>query len=580
MHKSLHLALLNLSTPVLSPDHVPIVALQRLATFMKRVPIDCLDVSGQDLSIANFNVLLEGFVNNTQLNDLRFSNTHSGDLAACELAAILPSTRISTLMTSANNLTVDGMTCYTKVLSTTVIDNFDVSYNFISEAGMLPFVNNLNRTKIRHLDISGNPLSFKTMDSLGQQLNALASLVISNCQLDDDYFSNWSAYIPNATISTYDLSSNALSGNSIIPLLTAQPTNRQLFLNLAKIINLSDTDFQHIGQLLAVKNISALDVSHVGLSCTALSYLLTNHSHLHTLVARNNGITDACMPVFSQYLTNQTNSLQHVDLSSNDISSVGIASLFLSLPLTQLRTLNVAGNQLTGVEFRDYPQAISHSQLTTLNLGYNTIAAEFIPYLLRTTLTNTTLQKLDLSAIDLTDTNAMLLAQLLLPPIPNPDFLADATLTRDQQRLLHDILTSSVNQTHLSTLSVSNTQIGAKGVRALCHAAPVAHLAAFDLRGNALSVNSIHQCSTSSASRIKPWSIFYISRYVYRTLKETFFPVLEMRAPVAATATLLPSLSTHSYNAPATNFIAPTLLLAAVLIKALLNLRQHRTCQQ
>ncbi len=571
----LHLALVNLSLSSFSPVSLSNKKLARLAKFIQQVPIDCLDLTRQELSGSSLDAFFMGVANNTALTDLRFSSTSSGDSAACKLAALLPVTRINTLITGYNNITDYGMVCYTTVLAKTNIHTFYAPGNPIAERGMLPFVRNLNRTNVRHLDISDTALSFDTADSLGQQLSFLLSLYLARCQLKDKHLRHWPVYAPNATVEAYDLSSNTLTGKSIISFLTAQPAQRRLAIHLVGLTALNTHDYQQLGNLLTIKNIQVLDIAHNQLICASFTALMVNRSQLHTLVAANNELTDACMPALSHALALQKNPLRHLDLSKNDISSVGIAPIFSSLPVTQLRVFNVAGNQLTGVEFSDYPHAISQSQLTELTIGYNAISAEFIIPLLRATLINTTLQKLDLSNIDLGEANGLLLAQLLLPPIPNSAFLVDATLTRDQQRLLHDILTSQVNETHLSALSVSNSQIGAKGIQALCHAAPVAHLAALELSGNGLGVNTIHQCSTSGASRSEPWSIFRLPRCAYRTLKDAWATAPSMIAPVAAATTLLPSLTAHSYNAPMNPDLAvlavPTLLLAAILIKALLN---------
>ena len=578
----LHLALFNLSTPALSPDHVTIVALQRLATFMKRVPIDGLDVSGQDLSIANFNVLLEGFVNNTQLNVLRFSNTRSSDASACALAAILPSTRIKTLISGYNNVTDYGMDCYTTVLPSTQIHTFYIPGNYVGEQGMVPFVNNLHKTKIRQLDISNMALTINTTNSLGQQLSLLSSLQISHCLLSDDHLSSWPTYALNSTTAFYDFSdNNYLTSTSILPFLAAHPFNHRFGLSLAGLINLNNAAYQRIGQLLATKNINVLDISRTALTCARLISVMANNSQtqLHTLIASRNKIADTCMSTFSQRLATQTNPLRRLDLSENAISSSGFSQLLARISDMPLRVLNLASNQLTGVEFSNYPHAISQSQLTELNIGNNVISAEFIPHLLRATLTNTTLQKLDLRDIALTEANGLLLALHLLPPIPHPDSLTDVTLSRDQQRLLHDIQTSKVNETHISELIVSNAQMGAKGVQALCHAAPVAHLALLDVSGNTLVINTTHQCSTSGASRTELWPVFHLPRYVYRTFKEALASVPSMIAPVAASAILLPSLTANSYSAPMNPDLAelavPTLLLAVVLIKSLLNSRRH-----
>ncbi len=576
----LHLAVVNLSTSSLNPASLSHQKLARLAKFLRQVPIDCLDVTHQALSADNLEVFLESVANNTALTELHFSSTNSGDSVACQLANLLPATRIHTLITGYNNVTDYGMACYTDVLTKTNIHTFYAPGNPITERGMLPFVRNLNRTNVRHLDISDTALSFDTVDSLGQALRILSSLYLARCQLNDQHLHHWPMYAPNATVEVYELSSNALSGKSIIPFLTAQPPQRRLAIHLAELTALNSYDYQCLGDLLTTKNIQVLNIAHNQLLCAAFTALMVNNSQLQTLIAVDNGISDACMPVFSQRLTNQTNSLRHLDLSTNNIGSVGIASLFSSLPATQLQTLNVAGNPLTGIEFRDYPHAISQSQLTALNLGHNPISAEFIVPLLHATLINTTLQKLDLSAIALNEANGVLLAQLLLPPIPHPDSLADLTLTRDQQRLLHRILTTQVKQTHLSTLNISHTQLDVKGLRALCHAAPAAHLTALSLSANSVGVTTIHPCSSSGASRTDPWLIFHLPRYGYRTFQEVLTTAPSMIAPVAAAATLLPSLTVNRYSAPVnldlTVLAVPTLLLAILLIKALLNTRPYR----
>lgn len=495
---NLHLTIFNLSTLSLSSLRFSDQKMQRLAKSIKQLPIECLDLTRQNLSGDNANVLFSSLANNTVLNDLRFSDTASGNAVACALATILPATRISTLMTGNNNVSDAGMDCYTKVLPMTEVNSFYAPANPMTENGLLPFVQNLNKTKIRHLDISVIKLSPVTVDALGQQLIFLTSLNLAQCGLSDQHISHWATYVSNAATETYDLSDNhLLTGASIIPFLSAQPDNLRLVINLAGLVKLSINDYQQIGQLLSFKKIVSLDMSRTDAKCVGFLSVMANSSQLHTLIVSDNAINDACIPTFIQSLTAQTHSLQYLDLSANRISSSGVSQLLARMSETQLRVLHLANNQLTGVEFSDYPLAIAKSHLIELNLSRNPISTRWLSQLLNALLINTSLQKLDLSGITLSEDNGLLLAQHLLPSIPHADSLSDITLTRDQQRWLHDIQLSRFRETAITELSVSATHIGDKGVRALCHAAPVAHLFMLELSGNLMNspIENIHHCS-------------------------------------------------------------------------------------
>ena len=110
---NLQLSAVNLSTAMANPVDFPKPMLQRLAFFLEKVSVASLDLTGQRFAVHNLKALLPGLANNSALTDLRFSNTWLNDDSACELAAILASTRITTLMLGYNHLTDRGLQYYT-----------------------------------------------------------------------------------------------------------------------------------------------------------------------------------------------------------------------------------------------------------------------------------------------------------------------------------------------------------------------------------------------------------------------------------------------------------------------------------
>lgn len=102
-----------------------------------------------------------------------------------------------------------------------------------------------------------------------------------------------------------------------------------------------------------------------GLSTLANTFYLT---HLHSLSLARNHLNDQCMAALAGW---NLPKLQHLDLSINRVSRLGLVQLLHSPNLSNLESLDLTGNGLCGDDLRAFVQAPRPANLTQLNLSNN-----------------------------------------------------------------------------------------------------------------------------------------------------------------------------------------------------------------
>lgn len=561
----LKLTTLNLSAPTFSPGYLQDNKMQRLASFFKKVPVNCLDISYQNIRSRGFNFLLAGIQNNTQLIDLHLAGTRGGDRTACALANILPMTRIVSLKIGDNNITDKGLSCLNAVWPQVKVADFSVSNNPLTETSLLEFIGILPNTPIKQLDLSGMALSAAIMDGLGRKLSVLSSLQLSHCQLHDEHLINWPQYARFSRTQFYDFSDNFLSRQSVFPFLENLPDHQNLTINLEGLEDFRLDGAKQLSQLLLHRNIVSLDISRTNLKCSGFSLLTANisYSRLHTLFVSKNRIEDSCMATLMGALAHPFNPLKHIDLSYNKITPKGSEKIFSQLPESRLKVLNVEGNQLSGAEFVKYPSAVNSSQLAVLNVAHNPLATENIPFVLRAIVNNTRIENLAIGNVDISDQDSQELAKQLIPFVPHFERLSQAGISQDQQRWLHAIQSSPAHKTPLGQLSLSHTKITTVGARTLCHIAPVIHLEMthLDLSDNAIDSAEVNiaNCQISAASRNEPlfiFKLFHLPPILFHALSNFVKSMahslnsaqpFDLSLPARTVNTFLPSMSVDSY---------------------------------
>jgi hypothetical protein len=143
--------------------------------------------------------------------------------------------------------------------------------------------------------------------------------------------------------------------------------------------------------------------------------------------------------------------------------------------------------------------------ITTLDLSQNLIAGIGATY--AKLAKKLALQSFDLTNNPINDSDIIVLAEILITPVPNLKTIGEKKhLSRDLLRAIH----SAHNQTALQAIHMANANISTQGALAFCRVAASAGLARgnFDLTGNdQIDANEINidNCQISGASRLSPF---------------------------------------------------------------------------
>jgi len=118
-------------------------------------------------------------------------------------------------------------------------------------------------------------------------------------------------------------------------------------------------------RFLAHLRLDSCQLRHRGLSLLANTFYLT---HLHSLSLARNHLNDQCLAALAGWSLSK---LQHLDLSINRISRLGLAQLLHSPNFSNLESLDLTGNSLSGEHLRAFVQATRPAHLLQLNLSNN-----------------------------------------------------------------------------------------------------------------------------------------------------------------------------------------------------------------
>ena len=158
--------------------------------------------------------------------------------------------------------------------------------------------------------------------------------------------------------------------------------------------------------------------------------------------------------------------LETLGLSRNpDIGSGGAVQLMLSLDLSKLRGLDMAGTGISDPDFEYLAKYIhSTTSLEELRIGGNKLSVESIGSLCRALSANSLMRILSISDCHLTTSHCMCLGQLLRQPIHcqiEKLVLTECGLTSDG---VGEVVRGLIDNHSLKVLNLSKNQIGSEGV--------------------------------------------------------------------------------------------------------------------
>lgn len=507
----------NLSHPDNTPTFFTQAQLLRLRSFLGKMQIAELDLSGQQLTALEFAQLMDG-ISNAPWTALDVSRNRFGDAGLSTLAALLAQTPALTSLTlSGSGMTDAGARVLYAALEQGLplrdrLTYLDLSDNAAGGAGLAQLLTAFYNRSLSTLILSRLPLTppvFEALSPLFAQLRqlslvdagvsdaALAALLPYNETRDCNDTQMQTAY--------YDFSHNPLGEMGLQRLLAALPDRQDCprenstqppFANPAMVFSfaytqLHDAALSQLAFFLRSKYIVGLKLDGTPLTVAGLTEVLPDFCHPDAFVSylslREMYLSDPIASQLASLLRTSTcgTRLTTLDMANNEITGAGAAALFAASPNTQLERLSLAYNPLTGAALHWENQTQDILPFSTLDLSKTNLNPEDTDAVCSLLQQAPDLAEYALSDNPLGPGLAQRFAEILFTPIPpHLHQLTNQHAPRDTRRLLG--LQAPLEKmylepsTQLQVLRVSNTGANTGSARTLCRIFPHAGLFASD----------------------------------------------------------------------------------------------------
>ncbi|QIV96660.1 leucine rich repeat (LRR) protein [Allofrancisella inopinata] len=247
--------------------------------------------------------------------------------------------------------------------------------NSIEDQGIKYITNKLKKLKV--LDLSDCKITDQGVDFIVNQLEGLARLNLSGCNVTDKG-------VKNIAVKISSLKSLSFSSHEI-----------------------TDVGVKSIATFMShTKCLKSLELSSNSITDVGVEYITTNLSSLSSLSLSSNSITD----VGVEYITTNLSSLSSLSLSSDSITDVGLK--YIAQNLSALMSLNLSGcKKITDVGVRSIATFMSRTKrLKFLELSSNNITDVGLKYIAQNL---PSLSSLSLSSNSITDEGVRYIAQNL-----------------------------------------------------------------------------------------------------------------------------------------------------------------------
>ena len=305
-------------------------------------------------------------------------------------------TELKTFNLRHSNLREAGTGKIFKVLS--ILTKLNISHNDINEQAVNDIANLLSQTsKLEELDLSYNSLRVTEAVNLlneVQNISSLSRLNISNNGLNDKVAHSIATLLShNPQLKVLDLGYNNLQVAGTIVICKGMSN----LLNLTKLNfsnnNISGEAANDIAVVLSQnKSLEELDFSYNCLGAIDSWHIIRNMIKMSDLIKLNIcgiGITEIAADDIATVLNNN-NKLEELDLSHNNIKTVGTTIIFKKASTVNLHKFNINHNNITGDV--DYIEGFlsTNTNLEELDLSHNNLQAAGAIKVCKTNLTKLT----------------------------------------------------------------------------------------------------------------------------------------------------------------------------------------------
>ena len=292
---------------------------------------------------------------NSKLEELDFGNTcMNTPTAAIIFKSLRHSSNLKKLYINGNMITDEAAVDIAVVLSqNNKLEELDVSYNHLQTAGILKIFEGINHTlSLSKLNIAHNMvtnvLGECIVDSLSSKIR-FKELNMSHTNLSNAIKFEDSKH---SSLNILNSNSNKQTTNEAIHFLSQYPDLQVLNLSYT---NLQETDYTEMLNEIDIFNLTTFNIS--GNSITADSA-----DNIAVLLSKNDELED-------------------LDLSCNNLQELGIRNILDSISITNLRSLNISDNHITGLKY--IAGILNHAtKLVKLDVSYNNLSAESMMYFL------------------------------------------------------------------------------------------------------------------------------------------------------------------------------------------------------
>jgi Ran GTPase-activating protein (RanGAP) involved in mRNA processing and transport len=240
----------------------------------------------------------------------------------------------------------------------------DISATFLANliSGHLPNLNNLQLADNQITDFGIQKISEALHNS------SLNTLNVADNPFFDKGLKKLAQGIQQSVVQTLDLSGHHFASNGLRVFSDTLKTNSNL--RSLTISNAALTG-EHIAGLQAcLKSLEYLDVSNNLLENKDIQFLLRQaRSYLKTLNVAGNQLTDAGSAMIAEDLP--ASSLQHLDISGNKLTQQGFTPLARVLPRTQLLSFTCVECQLNDQDIEELAAVFSNPTLLLRSLNLN-----------------------------------------------------------------------------------------------------------------------------------------------------------------------------------------------------------------
>jgi Ran GTPase-activating protein (RanGAP) involved in mRNA processing and transport len=341
-----HLKLLNLSQPFLNPIFPDDLRVQDLIEFLKRVPVQKLDLDKLGMGDERMTRLITEALKNNSLTYLDVSSNKLTASSGDHIHKLTP--KLETLKAANNPFGDEFIEKLSAYFSNSTLSTLDVSNTDMSEEGAQALAAALPRSRLRQLDLSENNLSLLS-SSFWQAIGnttLLEEMDLSETQLDDGQAA-LTAYVSKAKLNVLHFSGNPFTdqGMFLIVQNTQNSTISSIYFNRNFLTN---KGLALISTVLSKTPLQTLGIANCkSFTPQGLGKLVVNLPNVSfTLDLSGNDLGNKVAKVFGTVLNGTKNSIKTINLSENRLTDE--AGMELVRLFSQAESLKLDRNYLTG----------------------------------------------------------------------------------------------------------------------------------------------------------------------------------------------------------------------------------------